>query len=194
MSNGDRALVWLEAPTSGETLRLHGLEANHPYTVQWWNTVTGTIMSSATAASNTQGVVQLNVIGGANRGRGRQGVPGPGMIAGIAELLVITLGDIHDVSHPLLAPVLDVVTVSANPSDLELSLSYRTLSDLPPSRQSGSRCRSGRQHARDGPHNQLIGEASVVSGVAEGENGSVYADQPIALRIGGRGEAANGLD
>jgi len=64
LTNGTRALVWLEAPTPGQVLRLHGLQAGHSYTVQWWNTVTGTVMSSATESSNANGAVVLDVPGG----------------------------------------------------------------------------------------------------------------------------------
>ncbi len=61
LSNGSRALVWLEAPTPGQSLSLHGLTADHSYAVQWWNTITGQVISATTGQSDASGAVTLDV-------------------------------------------------------------------------------------------------------------------------------------
>lgn len=71
------ALVWIERTTSqsltdnlpanGNAVKLHGLEANKSYTIQWWNTESGTITGTASATSTSSGGVLLDVPNGVTR-------------------------------------------------------------------------------------------------------------------------------
>lgn len=71
------ALVWIvrttsnlltnNQPVSGIVLGLGDLTANHGYTVQWWDTVAGTVIDTSLVTSNSAGQVQLTVPSGVTR-------------------------------------------------------------------------------------------------------------------------------
>jgi hypothetical protein len=71
------ALIWIERTTSasftdnppanGNVVALGGLAPDHPYTIQWWNTTTGTVTQTASASTDAGGKIQLAVPDGVTR-------------------------------------------------------------------------------------------------------------------------------